>query len=810
MSPDQSAQAEDVLKPLLVFLSAPGDSNNDEEDWPWSSFEKLSESKPENLIQLLRTLTKITSLRIDDETSSVNPRTGESQAGRSIMRLADGTSHALSDWQVDIAHILGERGTKTEAKEDSDHRMIFNYSVSRMGSRVIGVHLVSRQLSEVTLQNIQSSPDAEIESESTALKIEKTQEPVLPPVQSDFLDETGSNGDSDSPIEELLPSISKASKGSLRELAETQLQKWGRRSNGRSPNLRRLAIVQWDVAETYYQPSHKNGKYEGLLIGGKRATTANLSGKNIALSTTEFRRRKILERVLEACLAFEVEGIILPEYSVRPETVNWLTRRIEEAGSPIIVWCGTFRVPSGTKIDQFRKGSGSTVPFSLASVEPLPPSRLRWDHHSALLTCLRGIISDPESKFRVEHFVRQKRYPSAAAGELIRPPISEEWHPLLQDVKDPFDLGAYALELICAEMFPHASSSNFVGVLEENTQLFKRYEPKRPTPPWLDSLNQDIHTFAKWTAYRSIAKSSSEDAQALFRGKKLQRTLIVLPAMTSRTADYHIFGQNQYLAAGLVTAFCNAVTPKISIGQSAFIGLNGWTTTEGSETPYGTQAPGIFELGNSEHSGPLGSNEAAIIIADLDLARTTDQKPRPHYQSRPLRIVAHLPMIFATEAGTGSGAHDYPNGNRKERKRPVGTQKEQKSFEEAVNVITGALEADDRSRPYLPRATANTQADLKHLSNERQILSALKMLETFVDDPGWMKKRTGSFEKQRLDYPPELPLPALLDWVYIDDRWPKDLEGNAEFDEQTDPMTADLPLLAIGTGAADEPEREAD
>lgn len=810
MSPDQSAKAGEVLKPLLIFLSETGVSDNGEEDWPWSAFDKLSESKPENLVQLLRTLTELTSVEVDDEASPVNPRTGESLSGRSIMRLVDGTSQALSDWQVDIAHILGERGTKTEAVEDPDHRMIFNYSVSRIGAKVIGIHLVSRQLSEVTLQNLKSSPHAKIVGKGVVTEIEQTQKPTLPPAQLDLPEQAVTSNDSDGPNEGHLTATKTGSIGSLQKLVDRQLKTWRNRSDDRSLSLRRLAIVQWDVAETYYQPAHKNGKYEGLLIDGKPATSANLSGKTVALSTTEFRRRRILERVLEACLAFDVEGIVLPEYSVRPETVNWLTRRIEAAGKPIIVWCGTFRVPSGSKIDQFQKSSESSVPFSLASVEPTPTGRLRWHHHSALLTCLRGNISDTNSKVEVEHFVRQKRYPSAAAGELIRPPISEEWHPMLENVEDPFDLGTYTLEIICAEMFPHASSSNFVGVLEENIQLLKRYEPKISAPEHLKSLNQDIHTFAKWTAYRSTAKLKGHEDQPLFRGKKLQRTLIILPAMTSRTADYHVFGQNQYLAAGLVTAFCNAVTPKISIGESAFIGLNGWTTTEGSETPYGTQAPGIFELGNSEHSGPLGKNEAAVVIADLDLGRTTDQKPRPHYQSRPLRIVAHLPMIFATEAGSGVGIHDYPSGNRIVRKRLVGEKSELRSFEEAVNVINTALEADEQSRPFLPRPPPSTQTDLKHLANEKKILTALKMLEAFVDDPKWMKKRTDSFEKQRLDYPPELPLPALLDWLYVDDRWKKDIEKNSKFDEFTDPMTDDLPLLAIGARSGDEPERDAD
>ena len=79
-----------------------------------------------------------------------------------------------------------------------------------------------------------------------------------------------------------------------------------------------------------------------------------------------------------------------------------------------------------------------------------------------------------------------------------------------------------------------------------------------------------------------------------------------------------------------------------------------------------------------------------------------------------------------------------------------------------------------------------------------------------MDDPKWMKKRTRSFEKQRFDYPPELPLPALLDWLYIDDRWERGLENGDKIDEFTDPMTLDLPLLAIGDRSGDDPDRGVD
>lgn len=42
------------------------------------------------------------------------------------------------------------------------------------------------------------------------------------------------------------------------------------------------------------------------------------------MSWAEHRRRRVLERVIDSCEAFKVDLLVLPEYSVRPETVEWL------------------------------------------------------------------------------------------------------------------------------------------------------------------------------------------------------------------------------------------------------------------------------------------------------------------------------------------------------------------------------------------------------------------------------------------------------------------------------------------------------
>ncbi|MDV6034763.1 MAG: hypothetical protein F9B45_32675 [Phycisphaera sp. RhM] len=354
-------------------------------------------------------------------------------------------------------------------------------------------------------------------------------------------------------------------------------------------------------------------------------------------------------------------------------------------------------------------------------------------------------------------------------------------------------------------MFPHASSANFIGIIEENNELADRYGLGKGGETMFAHISKDIYEFARWTAFRNTVKVAGDTNQSLLRGKALQRTLIILPAMTTRSADYHIFGQNQYLAAGLVTAFCNAVVPHAGCGQSGFVGLDGWKLTDGIKTPYGSKAPGIFQLGDS-HSGPLGETEAAMVIADLDLLRTTDQRPRPHYQHRSLRLIAHLPFFFATEKGRQGGDGSYPNKQRQLRTRTVAGKA--LTFAEARSQVAKALKLESIWRSELNVASPDEEPSPEYLKAIAETLAALRVLEEFADDPTWLRKRTHSFKFERYEMPPTSPLPALVDWLYVDDRWlpePNDAGGSDE-----DPLKSDKPLLRVPRAMQYEPSRRID
>lgn len=825
MDATRLAQAETALCELIGFFASTCETPETDEEWPWGAFQELGRNKPSDLAAVLRTLTECARLDVTNEESWSNPRTGESQSDRAVMRLADGSSQSLADWQVDIAHSRGERGTATEAHSVGS-RMRFRYSVSRREDQVLGMHLISRQLADAVFGEHGEIPNTAATSPTaihgadpfdagprgSSSNLERTETPAIEiggePRADTETDAAGSTP-APTPASEQPTDADDLGIPPLETLRRIQRSSWTARGKDKSLTARRLAIVQWDVAETYSSPGDGDGKLEGLLAPASSIVAANgrIKKGGVFVSTTEFRRRAILKEVLEACKQFKVEGIVLPEYSVRPETVNWLARRIRAMALPVTIWSGTFRVPSGTQLDR-NYLPNALVPFVTADLAAAPAGRDRWEAHTALLSCLRTVESKDGQGIDSAHFVRQKRYPSAAAGELIRPPLNMSWSPQLDNVTDPFDIGTFTLELICSEMFPHASSANFVGVIEENHELARRYQLPNSSLAPFEYLSNDIYEFARWTAYRNPLTVVGDPHDKLARGKKLQRTLVVLPAMTARSADYHIFGQNQYLATGLVTAFCNAVSPPYGCGQSAFVGLDGWKITEAIRTPYGSKSPGVFQLGSSKHSGPLGKSESAVVIADLDLLRTTEQKPTPHYQTKALKLVAHLPMIFATERGRGGeAAGDYPHRDRRVRKKAVNGV--EKIFEEAAYVFLAALQAEGSWRSVGNVANPATSPSANYIGAIDATRNALLLLEQFVDDPSWMVKRTASFADERYKFPPVSPLPVLVDWIYVDDRWQPDPRMLAQPAGEEDALTSDRPVLAVPASMEDDPRREA-
>jgi hypothetical protein len=401
---------------------------------------------------------------------------------------------------------------------------------------------------------------------------------------------------------------------------------------------------------------------------------------------------------------------------------------------------------------------------------------------------------------------RLKRHPSIAVQEVIRPDAVNHWHPLGEQFWGHMHLLSFTAELVCAEMFLFASPSNIFALNAELLKLRRKFgipdintDQNSQSGSVIEELTSEIMDFAKATGFSerhpSIRGPLDPDIDSL------QRSILIIPAMSSRSADYHIFGQAQHLAAGLVTVFANH-SGKSSAGGSAFIGLDAWKPVDQRATPYGEIGPGLFQYEKKDF-GPLKEHECALVIADVDPMHTTDQKPRPQYMERPLQLVAHLPLIFETEACsdwradeakdsfnaksdvpsvkvespapelqakndltkqstegkedvvsiTHPSSRDHPDGKRIVRRRDLLSRAELSTFERAISEVWKnaliAVSKEQYADPYVNRC--------------------LQILESFADDAHWLAERRKQLTKVPNSHPQSGLPAAFVDWIYIDD-----------------------------------------
>ena len=378
--------------------------------------------------------------------------------------------------------------------------------------------------------------------------------------------------------------------------------------------------------------------------------------------------------------------------------------------------------------------------------------------YAAVIPCVYRVPVDPRgfnppsgSSTKVLIQDRLKRHPSVAADELIRP-LGSDWEPLFAGTFwGHMHLQSFTAELVCSEIFLHASSGNIPGAIAAAERLRERLGVTGKESH--ESIRKEIEDFSRYTSFQEWSEKDKD------RDRQLQRTVMIVPAMTSRSADYHILGQNHHLASRLITVFVNAVCGSDGNGESCFIGLDAWKEMDVKDSPYGDVGPGIFHF-QRDRFGPLGTKEAAMVIADIDPIHSTDHKPRPHFQPRPLHLVAHLPFIFATKLRKGEGSRelgDYPVGHRVVRHEAIPSEERTTTFVPAI--LEAWHSAIDKCR--------------EGLFGHQDVTRALEILERFADDPQWLIKRREALQKRNYLYPSRAaPPPALADWIFVDDAWP--------------------------------------
>ncbi len=559
----------------------------------------------------------------------------------------------------------------------------------------------------------------------------------------------------------------------LEHIKKVQEQAWGCRKNNKFfSDMHRIALFQFRIDSSYRHPSSEKCELDSMAMSDKEG------GKGSEGSCAEFRRRKLLEKVLEVCEQFGVEILILPEYSMRPETVEWLREEIEgKEEYNLSIWAGTYRIPVGYDF------SGSQI-LDGAKFN----NKIYW-HSAPLPIIMKG--SDGNVNIIMKKF---KKYPAVALHEDINPVPAydsvDTFRPVMHQYAEsqngkskcimPFyyDIRDHVIELICAEFLVMAAISNYPSFLKESLWAYAMYrnhsilESKEVYKKYEDKILKDIQRFGEYTA--------------LYQRKSqyLRTPVLLIPACTSRTVDYYVFGQGFYLAVGLKTVLCNAVGTGGN-GGSCFIGQDSWDNKKAAKneylmanTLYHTLKPGIY-MQNSDHKdrGALGEKEQALLICDVSPEK---DKKRPNAESMldALSIVAHIP-IFEEKISKEGGCR---NCKRYEKELSEGRQKEtRKELEDIINHCDSL--ATDRNMQQKDREDAGRKG-MEILSyDDGNVGNVVKDMISLGKkyDSEWFVRRAESYAKYYKMYPQAWIPPTLTDWLYVELDYQEFFEKKEEY-----------------------------
>ncbi len=468
-----------------------------------------------------------------------------------------------------------------------------------------------------------------------------------------------------SPSPKLQPAVP-SGRMPVERLDEWQNDSWGKRfgivksaedSDAAVRAHLRIALFQWRVDDSYSHPisevglagfplsadahrglqAHLAGDLKEVNRVAKREAEFHWTDDRRVISWPEHRRRVLLKQALRACRELNVNLLVLPEVSVRPDTVEWLKEELFHHPG-LAVLAGTFR--------QFEA---------------------RHDHHQHLREKLT-LLWQPE-KFeaeafglegdaRVMQFQRDKKYRAVAAHELFRPGTSR-LAPLYQEEKVLDELRSvwaggrtfdqtkalvdalihgpqklrHCMELICSELFLLTSPANSRPLLQDFVKVLRQFGSS--TEEAAQIVDGDIKALGE---YLTVTQNRRE-----------RRSVLVVPACTSRSNDYWYAGQASVLASATATVFCNAVSKGLSVGGSCFIGCDSVQKQPNEHvgvvrllTPYRGWHHGILQ---PSVKGALSEADQAIVVVDLDPVHMVSGKPRPQLLAEPVSMVAYLPIV---------------------------------------------------------------------------------------------------------------------------------------------------------------------
>lgn len=418
----------------------------------------------------------------------------------------------------------------------------------------------------------------------------------------------------------------------------------------------RVALLQWSVSDSYAHPMAEAG-LNGLPLGKTsldelrtHLKDANFKALNKAakggaefhwrddlkfISWPEHRRRALLGEALKACQHLNVQLLVLPEVSVRPETVEWLKKQLRQHPG-LAVLAGTYR-HFGAKDDSDHLTEKLTL---LWQPDKALAEALGLDIPTEAIALQRGkkyrAVAAHEL-FRPDELTLAPLYTEARLLETLRSKLKNDWSndqliALIQALIHGPQKLRYCMELICSELFLLTSPANLKPLQQELAKVLKHFNR--------DATEAEAHVkndFKALGELLTVAQSNRE-----------RRSVLLVPACTSRSNDYWHAGQASVLASGTATVFCN-VANKPSAGGSCFIGIDSVTEPKADPTgivrlltPYHGWHKGILQPNGK---GALSRTDQALVVVDLDPVHVVSGRPRPQLLPEPMSLVAYLPIV---------------------------------------------------------------------------------------------------------------------------------------------------------------------
>ena len=803
-----------------LFPNATAETTKSEDNVPFP-YEKLSSlvdawtpEKAKELLTVLHQLDDLLGFRIFQKASPM-PLVSMRQNGHCF--IFSGVASPLKVPSQFITTIRDANQLSEYETEDG----LFIWTQTTLGNQLLGASMVTQPIADLQLYSVlendgkprPASPMAESaaasEASNSAGSVDmensySTPAAALEPASADPNNAVGKSESSPEPIADHESSFEKDASSDtataknatingdiferLKSFQAKQVSNWKTRKNIYA-HLDRIALFQFDVDDSYVHPLSecciKGNEFDTPEDGSERRLTiqaikesphrwdyqtAKQHGNRLC-SCAEFRRRKLLEAAFFACKQFDVDILLLPEYSVRPETVQWMCEKMEKDGYRFSVWAGTCRLFPERKSHGFDELSSAAYDFS--AVLPILSS---------------GESRTPDKKWEIKLILRRfKKYPSISAQEVINPIMQRELLPVMktedgqlyQDARDD------VTELICAEVFLAINPSNIIPFARSYDMLQNRFS-RNPMDIEREqnTVLNDLLAVGRHTSLMQLKENYAADKTGTGAGKYGRTPILLVPAYTKRTADYFVSGQAGYLATGLTTVFCNAVGIGTR-GESCFIGTDSWEKDNSGKSPYMPNytlyhgaLPGIYrQFDSKEGHGALGKAEQALVICDVNPTSAV-WRPRPESMFEPLTLVAHLPIIESCtyrsptkdEKGLPCAPYLYCRCNRGEARRKKAEDLALKALSEIMD-IWDSLAAADRKGSGFSAENATTSHD----SVPDKLSDALKQLGQATKSLG-LVERAESYRKFHRNNPQLMKSPTMLDWLWVDVAYPENNE----------------------------------